>query len=163
MKKLVILCVMVLACQVGAAQGVSDLFSKYAHVHNAESVNVSSLLIKFAKLFADSEDARVLKGINSVKILDLDDCSTEVKSQFTADVDRLETNGYEALMEADKNEAKTRFLLKMKDDVVSEFLIVSGGSDDCALVQIKGKMTLQDIVDLAENSKKGNGNINISF
>lgn len=163
MKKFVILFVMVLACQMGSAQGVSDLFSKYAKAHNAESVNVSPLLIKFAKLFADDDDAKALKGINSVKILDLDDCSTDVKSQFTADVDRLETNGYETLMEANKNEEKTRFLLKMKDDVVSEFLIVSGGSDDCALIQIKGKMTLQEVVDLAESSKKGDGRVSISF
>ena len=66
-------------------------------------------------------------------------------------------------MEANKNEEKTRFLLKMKVDVVSEFLIVSGGSDDCALIQIKGKMTLQEVVDLAESSKKGDGRVSISF
>ena len=163
MRKYVMLFVMVLACQMGSAQGVSDLFSKYANAHNAESVNVSSLLIKFARLFADGDDAKVLKGINSIKILDLDECSTDVKSQFTADVDMLQTKGYEPLMEASKNEENTRFLLKMKDDVVNELLIVSGGSDDCALIQIKGKMTVQDVVELADDSKKGNGRVNISF
>ena len=86
MKKLVILFVMVLACQMGSAQGVSDLFNKYAKAHNAESVNVSSLLIKFARLFADDDDAKALKGINSVKILDLDD---ETFEEVEGDADSL--------------------------------------------------------------------------
>ena len=163
MRKYVMLFVMVLACQMVSAQNVSDLFSKYSHAHNAESVNISSLLIKFARFFADGDEAKALNGINSIKILDLDECSTDVKSQFTADVDKLETNGYESLMEASKNEENTRFLLKMKDDVVNELLIVSGGSDDCTLVQIKGKMTIQDVVELADGSKKGNGKVNIAF
>ena len=163
MKKLLILCVMVLACQLGSAQQVSDLFEKYAHVQNAESVSVSPLLIKFARLFADGDDARVLKGINSLRVLDLDDCSNEVKERFASEASALEVKGYESLMEASKNDENTRFLLKMKDDVVHELLILCGGADDCALIQIKGKMTLQDVVELAENSKKGDGHVHISF
>ncbi len=163
MKKLLILCVMVLACRLGSAQQVSDLFSKYAHVQNAESVSVSPLLIKFARLFADGDDARALKGINSLRVLDLDDCADEVKQRFASDASALEVKGYESLMEASKNDEKTRFLLKMQDDVVRELLIVCGGVDDCALIQIKGKMTLEDVVTLAENSKKGDGHVHISF
>jgi len=163
MKKIVLVFVLVLACQMSSAQGVNDLFGKYAHANNAESVNISPLLIKFARLFADNDDARVLKGIHSLKVLDLDECSIDVKSQFTADVDRLQTAGYEPLMEASKNDENTRFLLKMQDNVVREFLIVCGGSDDCALIQIKGKMPIEDIIAFAESSKKGNGRVNISF
>jgi len=163
MKKYLLLVVMVLTCQIGLAQGASDLYSKYAQAKNAESVNVSSLLIKFAKLFMDDDDAKALKGVDSMKILDLDDCSTDVKSQFLADVDKLENEGYEPLMEAKKNEGNTRFLLRRNGDIVREFLIVSRNSGDCALIKIEGKMALQDVVQLAESSKEENGRVHISL
>ena len=102
MKKIILAFIVVMACQTGVAQNVDALYNYFKDEKGVESVSVSPLLMKFARLFMDEDDKSnpLIKGVNSVKVLDLEECSEKVKERFTKEVAKLNLNGYETWLQA---------------------------------------------------------------
>lgn len=79
-----------------------SIFSDYKDEPHAEVTVVPRLLLKLgtgmAKMGMDDKDDRqalnLVSKINSIRILDLDDCSREVKQRFLTDVQQLGESGY---------------------------------------------------------------------
>jgi len=157
MKKVVFFMMMILACQMASAQKVGDLYGKYKGARGVESVSISPFALRLASFFADNdEDKHMLNAINSVKILSLESCSDGVKNSFLSDIESLQISGYEPLVEAQDDQGNMRIMMRMKDNVARELLILCGDPADCALIQIKGRMTMEDIAMIAK-SRDGKG------
>lgn len=143
---------------VQAQISVDRLMRKYKHSPKAEYVHVPKLMMSLAKtiMTADSDDyTKYIKHINSVKVLDMEDCSNAVKQQFFKDVSRLKTVGYEELMTAKEADEQTVIMVKRSRTGIKELVIVDSGDDNAALIQIMGNIKDSEIQKiLAEEKKK---------
>jgi hypothetical protein len=107
----------------------------------------------------DSDTPDIAKSISSMKVLDLEDCSSKVKTRFNEKVNNLQLEGYETMIQTIENGEKVRILTRMENDAIRELLIVCTGNDDCALIQLNGKIKKEDIAELVneETKKRKNG------
>ena len=137
------------------AQNIDAVYNEFKDVKGVESVSVSPFLMKFARLFMDSEDKNnpLIKGTHSVKVLDLEDCTKDIKKQFTQRVNQLQHNGYETQLQAKKDGENVKIIAKKEDQVINELLVLTTGNDDCALALIKGKIRQEDIQAIIDDDK----------
>ena len=155
MKRLIFTMIVICACQMSFAQNTDALYNEFKDVKGVESVSVSPFLMKFARLFMDSDDKNnpLIKGTHSVKVLDLEDCTKDIKKQFTQKVSQLEHNGYETWMQVKEDGENVKIIAKMEDQMIRELLVLTTGNDDCALVLIKGKIKQEDIQAIIDDDK----------
>lgn len=143
---------------VQAQMSVDRLMRKYKHSPKAEYVHVPKMMMTLAKAIktGDADDyTKYLKHIDSIKVLDMEDCSKAVKQQFFKDVARLKTAGYEELMTAKEADEQTVIMVKRSKTRIKELVIVDSGDDDAALIQILGNIKNSEIQKiLAEEKKK---------
>ena len=101
MKKVMMMAVLAfIAISVQAQMSVDGLMKKYKNSPKAEYVHVPKAMITLAKAIktGDADDyTKYLKHIDSIKVLDMEDCSNAVKQQFLKDANQLKTAGYEAV------------------------------------------------------------------
>lgn len=159
MKKVMMMAVLAfMTMTVQAQMSVDRLMRKYKHSPKAEYVHVPKLMMSLAKtiMTADSDDyTKYIKHINSIKVLDMEDCSNAVKQQFFKDVARLKTTGYEELMTAKEADEQTVIMVKRSKTGIKELVIVDSGDDNAALIQIMGNIKNSEIQKiLAEEKKK---------
>ncbi|MFR5269943.1 MAG: DUF4252 domain-containing protein [Hoylesella buccalis] len=104
---------------------------------------------------ADSDDyTKYIKHINSIKVLDMEDCSKAVKQQFFKDVTQLKTVGYEELMTAKEADEQTVIMVKRSKTRIKELVIIDSGDDNAALIQIMGNIKDSEIQKIIAEEKK---------
>lgn len=142
---------------VQAQMSVDHLMRKYKHSPKAEYVHVPKLMMSLAKAIktGDADDyTKYLKHIDSIKVLDMEDCSNAVKQQFFKDVTQLKTAGYEELMTVKEADEQTVILVKRNKTGIKELVIVDSGDDDAALIQIMGHIKDSEIQKIIAEEKK---------
>lgn len=142
---------------VQAQMSVDRLMRKYKHSPKAEYVHVPKMMMTLAKAIktGDADDyTKYLKHIDSIKVLDMEDCSNAVKQQFFKDVTQLKTAGYEELMIAKEADEQTVILAKRNKTGIKELVIVDSDNDDAALIQILGNIKNSEIQKIVAEKKK---------
>ena len=145
MKKIIATLALIIACQSTFAQNIDTLFEKFSKEQQAESVSIPPFMMSLGKLFMSNEDLSIAKGISSLRILDLEDCPTNVKERFSEQVNKLHLEGYEPMIQVNEDGEKVRIFALPYKDSIKELLLVCSGKDDCALIQMKGKIKKEDI------------------
>lgn len=149
MKKYILAFALLFACHVSFAQSVESLFDEFGKEPNAECVNISPFMMAIGKMFMGNDsDAKLARKFKSLRVLDLEDCPARVKERFGKRVDASNLKGYESLMQVNDDGDKVHLLIKSKKDKIRELLIVCTGNGDCTLVQMKGKVSKEDIARL---------------
>ena len=158
MKKVMMMAVLAfMAMSVQAQMSVDGLMKKYKNSPKAEYVHVPKVMITLAKAIktGDADDyTKYLKNIDSIKVLDMEDCSNAVKQQFFKDVARLKTTGYEELVTAKEADEQTVIMVKRSKTGIKELVIVDSGDDDAALIQILGNIKNSEIQKIVAKKKK---------
>lgn len=142
---------------VQAQMSVDRLMRKYKHSPKAEYVHVPKMMMTLAKAIktGDADDySKYIKHINSIKVLDMEDCSNAVKQQFFKDVTQLKTVGYEELMTAKEADEQTVIMVKRSKTRIKELVIVDSGDDNAALIQILGSIKNSEIQKIIAEEKK---------
>lgn len=150
MKSIIISLIIMVAGESAQAQTPSDLFQLFKGKENAEYVHFGRLLLSVAKPFvmhhANDPAARTaLRCVRSLRTLDLEDCTPEVRKQFATLANNLSVNGYHELVGSYSEGERTRVLVRQKGKAIREVLLLSTGEEECSLVQIKGKVKPEDI------------------
>lgn len=158
MKKYLVAIALMIACQNTFAQSTKDIFEEFGKEWNAESVTISPFLMTIGRLFMDNDTPDIVKSIRSMKVLDLEDCSNKVKTRFNEKVNSLQLEGYETMIQTIDNGENVRILSRMENDAIRELLIVCTGNDDCALIQLNGKIKKEDIAELVNEETKNRKN-----
>lgn len=138
-KKSFICLALVVISQLSFGQNIDKLFSEFSRVPDVENVSVSKLLTSMLKPFC-----KELKGIDSVNVLDMGECSQDVKKRFSKRVGELKDKNYETLARSNEEGENTQVLLNIKDKVIRELVVITTGND-CSLIRIKGKIKQSDI------------------
>ena len=158
MKKVMMIAALALMTMTVQAQmSVDRLMRKYKHSPKAEYVHVPKMMMTLAKAIktGDADDyTKYLKHIDSIKVLDMEDCSKAVKQQFFKDVTQLKTAGYEELMTVKEADEQTVILAKRNKTGIKELVIVDSDTDDAALIQILGNIKNSEIQKIVAEKKK---------
>ena len=156
-KVMIIVALAFMTMAVQAQMSVDRLMRKYKHSPKAEYVHVPKMMMTLAKAIktGDADDyTKYLKHIDSIKVLDMEDCSNAVKQQFFKDVTQLKTAGYEELMIAKEADEQTVILAKRNKTGIKELVIVDSDNDDAALIQILGNIKNSEIQKIVAEKKK---------
>lgn len=145
MVKKYFLCIsLFLVAQLSLGQDIEKLFKEFSDAPNVENVKLDKSMMALAKPFAKGDDLGGVKDIDSLQVLDLSKCSSEIKDKFAEMVKTLNAEGYETLVRSNENGENVRVLVKMNNEDISELVVVTTGKE-AALVKIKGKFNKSDI------------------
>ena len=148
MKKIIATLALIIACQATFAQNIDTLFSQFKDKEGADYMNIPTLMLKFMRTFTKSNNDksyRFIKGIKSVKVLDMEDCTQKVKVEFLKEVQKLKLNGYETLVQTKEDGEEVQLIAKMDEENINDLIILITGKDDCGLTLMKGKIKKEDI------------------
>ena len=148
MKKIIATLALGIICQSTFAINIDNLFAQFKDKEGADYMNIPSLVLKFMRTFTKSNNDKsyhFIKGIKSVKVLDMEDCTPEVKNDFLHAVQKLNMNGYETLIQTKEDGEEVQLIAKMDEEAISELIILISGKDDCGLTLLKGKIKKDDI------------------
>lgn len=154
-----LLLILATAMQMASAKSLGRLIEDYRYQKNAEYVHVTPLLMKMAWTAMghdarSGEKGRLVRKIKSIRTLDLEECSADVKHGFSADVQKLEMSGYEPLVTTRDDGETVKIMMKAKGDVIRELVIICSDSDDCALVWLNCKVKMNEIQSLVDMQTK---------
>ncbi|MFC2710415.1 DUF4252 domain-containing protein [Hoylesella oralis] len=158
MKKLIFALFLLCAAQTSFAQKAHDIFEQFKDKPKVEYVHIPRIMLNMARKFMkndeDKDAIRIIKHIDSVRVLDLEECSADVKAEFYNETKNFNAKGYDELISTIEDGDKTLILTKGKGDTITELLILETGKDDCELVQIKGKITQAEIDQIIKEHQK---------
>lgn len=138
-KKLFAIMMLVFICQAGySQQSVNQIFKEFSKQTSATKVNIGSIAMSIAGLFSDT------MGVNGIEVLSFSECDSHVKEKFSQAVKELKDTAYETMVNANENGERTKVLIRIKDDVIHELVVLTSGSD-AAMVRIKGNIKKSDI------------------
>lgn len=150
-----ILLVAILSLPVALANKVTttdDLFKEFSSARKAESVKINSFLMWLAKIsMGNDPDAEIVKKISSVRVLDLESCSPEVKTRFANRAAQVTVSDMEDLVNVNEDGNKVKILGQIKKEKIHKLLVMCYGQSDCCLVEINGKFELKDLDDVVKS------------
>ena len=131
---------------------VSTVFEKYAGVEGFTTVNITGDMLK---LMSQAEEQRrdtvFTSKLSEVKILALEkDCDKPAAIDLRAEVyDKLDKSVYKEMMTVKQSEEDVIILVKEANGRIAELLIIVGGKNDNALIQVKGDILLSEMAEMA--------------
>jgi hypothetical protein len=131
---------------------VSTVFEKYAGVEGFTTVNITGDMLK---LMSQAEEQRrdtvFTSKLSEVKILALEkDCDKPATIDLRAEVyDKLDKSVYKEMMTVKQSEEDVIILVKEANGRIAELLIIVGGKNDNALIQVKGDILLSEMAEMA--------------
>lgn len=140
-----------------AQNSYNSLYDRFSSADGVTKVNVGPLLMGLCNLCMDEDDdeaRQLVKGISSVSVMDLSDCSEEVRKDFREAADKINSKDMELLMEVSDESDILKIFVKKSGDHLSRFLLVNIGDDPC-MVNISGKISMKDIDKLIEQNRGG--------
>jgi hypothetical protein len=148
-----LLLVLLPAFAIGQNTAVEKLFDKYGGKDGFTTVTINKSLFKMVSQLDDQEDLQALSGIESIKILAVEDESEVSGVNFYKEVyNDLKVANYEELMTVNSSESDVVFLAKQDGDTILELLLLVGGKgDDNALIYIAGKIKMNDVAKIAKS------------
>ena len=148
MKKIILTLALGIICQSTFAINIDTLFAQFKDKEGADYMNIPTLVLKFMRTFTKSNNDKsyhFLKGIKSIRVLDMEECPSEVKADFLKEAKKLNLNGYETLVQTKDKGEEVKLVAKMDEEAISELIILISGKDDCGLTLLKGKIKKEDI------------------
>jgi len=127
-------------------QTVEALFSTFSKEEHITHIRLGGLIMTFARAFTDT------KGVTNVEIFSFEECDSQVKDKLNAAIKNLKDSAYETLISTTQDGESTKVLVKIKESIIHEIVIVTGGTNP-AFVRIKGKIKPEDIQEVVKNNK----------
>lgn len=148
-KNMILMLVLLVTTTISAmAQSVDDLFNEFKDKPNVEFVDIPKTMMGLAAGAAkEGKGGDLMKKIDSIRILSIEN-NSQMKTQFEKKVKNLSKKGYEQMVNSNDDGEKAQILVKTKGKKVTEMLIISIETDECALVQIKGEISPEDVLEL---------------
>ncbi len=147
---------MMLVTQVVNARSAKDLINEYKAKDRAEYTYISPammLLVKAATAKYDADVAKAIDKVTGVRILKLDECKTKIKRKFLRELDNFDEEEYQPLVMKDNAYDGFRVLVKADADALSEVVAYKANYDNCMLIQVEGRIAMNDIQKLLEGTK----------
>jgi hypothetical protein len=155
MKTIIFFIVLVVVPLFAVAQGspADKLFEKYSGREGYTSVYISRYMFS---LFSgmetkDKEIDNILGKLTGIRILASEDATSAGVNFFAEIMKDLPRGEYEELMVIKEKGQDFQFLIREKDGLISELLMVAGGGSTNALISIQGNIDLNTIARLSRS------------
>ena len=123
---------------------VEQLFRSFSKEKKAVRVKVGEFAFSIASIFEDT------KGVKDVKVFVFEECENDIKQRFNDAIKNLKDKSYETLVSTSENGERTKILIRIKEDIINELVVLAGGNDP-VLVRIKGKIKPDDVKSVVQN------------
>jgi len=155
MKKIIFglmaVCITGIAC--AQKDVVSSVFEKYAGKEGFTTVNITGDMLNLvAHVEEQRRDTTFTSRLSEIKVLAVDKtCDKPAPAiDLRAEVyDKLDKSVYKEMISVKQNDEDVVILAKEANDRIAELLIIVGGKDDNALIQVKGDMLLSELAEMA--------------
>jgi len=157
MKNLVIILLTVCIGFSASAQNdvVTKLFNDYYDDENFTKISVSS---KMFELFTniepgDENEGEILEAVSKLKGLKViaSDSVSNSNELYSNAVKKISSNGYDELMEVKDAEENMKFMIKEKDGIIAELVMVVGGNKNFFIMSLYGEIDLKKISTLSKS------------
>ena len=131
---------------IGQNTAIEKLFEKYGDRDGFTTVTINKGLFKMvAKMDKDNKDLDALSGMESIKILAVDNAEVANGVNFYKEVrSQLKEAKYEELMTVKSNDENVVFLADQDGETIKELIfLVSSDDDENVLIYIKGNIKLK--------------------
>lgn len=157
MKNLIIILVTVCIGFSANAQNdaVTKLFNDYYDDENFTKISVSSKMFElFTNIEAGDEDEEeILEAVSKLKGLKViaADSIGNSKELYSKAVKKVSGNGYDELMEVKDAQENMKFMIKEKDGLINELVMVVGGNKSFVIMSLYGEIDLKKISKLSKS------------
>ncbi len=152
--KTIALFILMIALPVYASSQASPadrIFEKYSGMEGYTSVFISKYMFGlFSELeTGDKEVENILGKLTGIRILAAEDSRPDVNF-FAEIIKDLPREEYQELMVIKEKGQDFQFLVREKDGLISELLMIAGGVSNNALISIQGNIDLNTIARLSK-------------
>lgn len=157
MKRILILFAFSISVLGSSAQSVEALFRQYKSEKNVEYIHIPRFIMSMAKMLtkAELEEAKALKAISSIRVLNLEECSPIVRQNFQKTLQTFHPSGYTPIIFSKEADETNYIYVKEKKGYIRELLILSADKQDGAIVHIKGRIKPKEVNTVVkQNTKK---------
>lgn len=149
MKTKYILLILCLICsKIGLAQ--SKLFDKYADMDNVTSVYISKAMFQMMPDVADMgmDIANLAGKMDGLQLVTTEkkDMILQMRKEFT----QLINKDQQELMRIKDGNTRITFYANMKDDLITELLMLADADSSFTVIQLLGRFTLKDIQEMKD-------------
>jgi hypothetical protein len=157
MKKLALVLLTVCIGFSASAQNdvVTKLFNNYYDDENFTKISVSS---KMFELFTniepgDENEEEIIEAISKLKGLKViaADSIGNSKKLYNDAVNKISKDGYDELMEVKDAQEDMKFMIKEKDGIIDELVMVVGGNKSFFVMSLYGEIDLKKISKLSKS------------
>lgn len=157
MKTLII--ILITACFGFSANAQNDvvtkLFNDYYDDENFTKISVSSKMFDlFTNIEAgDENEEEILEAVSKLKGLKViaADSVGNSRELYMSAVKKISGNGYEELMEVKDAKENMKFMIKEKDGLIEELVMVVGGNKSFVIMSLYGEIDLKKISKLSKS------------
>ena len=125
-----------------SSQSVSDLYSAFSRADKVEKVNLNFFVMTLLRPMMLSAELNGIR-VKSLQVMDLSECSRDVKKSFSNMVFDLEDEIYETLVQVNDGDETVKVLAKNDGVSIRELVVLTTG-DDATYVRLRGKFTIED-------------------
>jgi phosphotransferase system HPr-like phosphotransfer protein len=153
MKK--ILAIIVLAALpvlLNAQDLIDGLIDKYQGQEGFTTVVINSAMFDIAAAIDDDNDLQKMKGmIDKIRIIAMDDFSNTEINFFSEIQSQVNAKSYVELMTVKEKDNDVVFYIKYAGKDIEELLLIAGGTDENAIISIKGKIDLKELASISKS------------
>jgi hypothetical protein len=106
------------------------------------------------------DDTSFPVNLTEIRILAQDQENMNVENFYDHVISDINLKNYDEFMRVKKSDQELRILVRSEGKVFREFLLISGGLKDNAIVQIKGSMSFDEVKKLSDDAEDNGLNIN---
>jgi Domain of unknown function (DUF4252) len=152
MKKLFLVSLAILPLLAFAQNNLNDFISKYSGKSGFTSVNISPKMMHLvSSLDMSDADMQAIKDVTSMQVL-VHEGDADKANDLYSEASKNIGNDYDELMAVKEDETDLKILAKPSDPgYVKDLLIVGRDGDDFVLVNINGKISMDDLSKLSDH------------
>ena len=120
------------------AKNMDEFLGDLQSEKNLTRITMGPVIMKISSLFTET------MGVNSIKVLCLEDCSSETLDKYREDIRQLKDSEFEPLVVSNKDGEQSKIMVKIKDNMIRE-MVICHVDDEVAVVHLKGKIKPEDV------------------
>lgn len=150
---MLLLSMLVLSCSV-LSRNADDIINDLRDARHAQYINVGSGLLGLGKLISPTLGEAGL-GINSVQVLDLSKCNSNVRDKYRKHLQNLhKSNYYEEIVTNQHGREHMTVLIRRDGQYANEIVLANASDMTDALVVIQGHVSLDNLERIINDQSK---------